>query len=212
LNASGARTAVTCRLLGVGAMSSPRFRPAGLLVEHAGARVVIDGGPGAEPSKRIDAWLVSDHRAELMREIRALAHRWGLEPRVGVFRAGELSVEPEPVVHTSHATYGYLICAGGARIAWAPEFFAFPRWARHADLMFAEAAGYGRPIRFANDAGGHMAAVDVCREARRCGVRRLVLAHIGRPSIRAIDAGCSPPFGEWGIEGHVYRVLDVGIS
>jgi hypothetical protein len=31
-----------------------------------------------------------------------------------------------------------------------------------------------------------------------------VLAHIGRPSLRAIDAGLPLPFGEWGTEGTTY--------
>ena len=35
-------------LLGVGAMNSPRYAPAGLLVEQGRVRVVIDGGPGAD--------------------------------------------------------------------------------------------------------------------------------------------------------------------
>lgn len=34
-------------LLGVGAMRSPRFAPAGLLVANAGIRVAFDGGLGS---------------------------------------------------------------------------------------------------------------------------------------------------------------------
>ena len=37
-------------LLGIGAMNSPRYAPAGLLIEHGQVRVAIDGGPGAEPA------------------------------------------------------------------------------------------------------------------------------------------------------------------
>jgi hypothetical protein len=48
---------------------SPRFAPAGLLIEHGGDRVMIDGAPGAEPRGRIEDWLVTDARAELIREI-----------------------------------------------------------------------------------------------------------------------------------------------
>ena len=40
-------------LLGVGAMNSPRYAPAGLLVEHGTVRVAIDGGPGAAPAARL---------------------------------------------------------------------------------------------------------------------------------------------------------------
>ena len=42
-------------LLGVGAMNSPRYAPAGLLVECGGSRVMIDGGPGAEPKGELNA-------------------------------------------------------------------------------------------------------------------------------------------------------------
>jgi hypothetical protein len=42
-------------LLGIGAMASPRYRPAGLLVEYAAARVMLDDGPRAAPAGRLDA-------------------------------------------------------------------------------------------------------------------------------------------------------------
>jgi hypothetical protein len=194
-------------LLGVGAMQSPRFAPAGLLVECRGARVMLDGGPGAEPHGRLDAWLVTDLRAELIREIRARAARHHLEPEVAGFaRERTLRIHPQPVVHTSHATYGYRIELGAYRVVWAPEFLVFPEWASGADLVFADGAGWNRPIRFARGAGGHACVLDVAREARRRGVRRLVFAHIGRPTIRAIDAGQGPPFGELGHDGQVFAI------
>jgi hypothetical protein len=142
-------------LLGVGAMNSPRYSPAGLLISCGQVRVAIDGGP---------------------------------------------------VVHTSHPAYGYLIQASGARVAWAPEFLEFPTWAAGTDLMFAEAAGWARPIRFAKGTGGHAPALEVAEQAARHGVRRLVFAHIGRPTITALDAGHVPPFGEIGKEGATYTV------
>lgn len=40
-------------LLGAGAMNSPRYAPAGLLVEYKDHRVMIDGGPGAEPAAKL---------------------------------------------------------------------------------------------------------------------------------------------------------------
>jgi hypothetical protein len=46
----------------------------------------------------------------------------------------------------------------------------------------------------------------VADAARRYGVRRLVFAHIGRPSIRARDVETPLPYGEWGCEGREYRV------
>jgi GNAT superfamily N-acetyltransferase len=108
------------RLLGIGAAASPRFPPAGLLIEHTGARVALDGGPGAEADGRLDARLVTDGRAELMPAIRRAARDRGLEPAVRAFEAPHLGVEPLPVVHTSHPTFGYLI---GKTVVWAPEFW-----------------------------------------------------------------------------------------
>jgi hypothetical protein len=191
-------------LLGVGAMNSPRYSPAGLLISHGQVRVAIDGGPGAEPAGPLAAWLVTDERAELIRELRRLAAAHGLSPAVRAYRAGGLAITPQPVVHTSHPAYGYLIQASGARVAWAPEFLEFPPWAAGTDLMFAEAASWARPIRFAGGAGGHAPTLEVAEQAARHGVRRLVFAHIGRPTIKALDAGHVPPFGEIGKEGATY--------
>lgn len=192
-------------LLGVGAMNSPRYHPAGLLLSYAGRRVAFDGGQGAEPGRgHLDAWLVTDAKAELIREIRSLARSYDTVPRVAPYERGALTVRPLPVSHTSHPTYGYLIEAGGVRAVWAPEFWEFPEWSAGAELMFADAAAWTRPIRFAGGVGGHASVGAVAAEARRRGVRRLVLAHIGRPAIRAHDAGERPPYGEWGREGRHY--------
>jgi hypothetical protein len=72
--------------------------------------------------------------------------------------------------------------------------------------MFAEAAGWNRPIGFAGGVGGHAAALQVAEEARNHGVRRLVFAHMCRPTVRAIYAGERPPFGEIGADRRRYRV------
>lgn len=56
-------------------------------------------------------------------------------------------------------------------------------WARHADLVFAEASSWNRPIRFRGGVGGHLDALSVQRAAREAHVKRLVFAHIGRPTI-----------------------------
>jgi hypothetical protein len=194
-------------LLGVGAMNSPRFRPAGLLVAWSGRRLMLDGGGTAAPLAPVDAWLLTDDAAELISDIRRRARAVGAAPAVGVWDRDDLRVRPLPVRHTSHATYGYGIEAPGRRAVWAPEFWEFPAWAAGADLMFADAAGWRRPIRFAGGVGGHAAVLDTAELARRSGVRRLVFAHIGRPSIAAIDAGERPPFGEWGVEGRRYRLV-----
>lgn len=192
--------------LGVGAAASPRYAPAGLLVEHGDGRVMLDGGPGSAPSAPLTAWLVTDPRAELIARIRALGRELGVEPRMGDLRLGPLTIESRPVVHTNHATCGYLVLVGGRRVAWAPEFMEFPDWAGGADLMFAEAAGWDRPIRFAGGVGGHLHLLAVAEAARASGVRRLVFAHIGRPVIRALDRGERPPFGTIGSDGEAFTL------
>jgi len=193
-------------LLGVGAMNSPRYAPAGLLIECGSTRVMIDGGLGAEPQRKVLAWLVTDERAELIREIRKLARPRALEPLVGGYSKNTLSVKPHKVVHTSHDTYGYLIRSYGKKIVWAPEFLVFPTWAQDAHLMFADAAGWTRPILFRGGVGGHASVEQVARDALKYKIKRLVFAHIGRPTIKAIDAGKLPTFGEFGVDGAVYDV------
>jgi hypothetical protein len=191
--------------LGVGAQNSPRYAPAGLLVSCAGAVVAIDGGPGAEPPERVDAWVVTDDRAELIAPLRRLAARRGLTPAATSVCYGDLVAECLPVVHTSHSTFGFLLHDAAGRVAvWAPEFLEFPGWAKAADLMFAEAAAWNRPIRFRGRAGGHLDVLAVAEAARTYGVRRLVFAHIGRPTIRALDRGERPPFGEFAHDRQVF--------
>jgi hypothetical protein len=191
--------------LGVGAADSPRYAPAGLLVARGGVRVMLDGGPGAEPTGRLDAWLVTDERAELRSQLRRLAAERGLRPHAGSFQQGALQIDAHPVVHTSHPTFGYRIEAPEGTVVWAPEFLEFPGWAHGAGLMFAEAAGWERPIRFAGGVGGHL-HVPAVAEAHRHRVGRLVFAHIGRPTIRAIDRGEQPAFGEFARDGQEFRV------
>lgn len=165
---------------------------------------MLDGGPGAEPDGPLDAWLVTDEKAELIGSIRRAAATRGATPHAIEFDMPGLRITPKPVEHTSHPTVGFLIETRARRIGWAPEFFRFPEWAAGIDLLFADAAGWRRPIRFGRGVGGHAAALDVAEEARRRGVGRLVFAHVGRPTIRAIDAGEAPPFGEIGVEGRRY--------
>lgn len=192
-------------LLGVGAAASPRYPPAGLLVEYRGARVVLDGGPGADVDGPLDAWLVTDQRAELIAAIRRMARALDVEPRTAEFHERGLRLSPRQVVHTSHPAFGYLIQAASRVVVWAPEFWSFPAWASGADLMFSDAAGWSRSIRFAGGVGGHMSALAVAEAARQHGVKRLVLAHLGRPTLRALDARERTPFGEVGVVGRTYR-------
>ncbi|MEQ4208598.1 hypothetical protein [Actinopolymorpha sp. B9G3] len=192
-------------LLGVGAMNSPRFAPAGLVLRYAGHRIVFDGGTRTPTlPRRIDAWLVTDEHAELRSVLRHMAAELGTEPRAASLAYDDLEVLSHPVVHTSHPAYGYRIVTPGLVVVWAPEFWEFPSWAADADLMFAEAASWDRPIRFRGGVGGHASVRDVGAAAAGHGVRRLVYAHIGRPSIRAIDRGLRPEIGEWGHEGRTY--------
>jgi hypothetical protein len=167
---------------------------------------MLDGGPGAEPAGRVHAWLLTDERAELRSRLRKLAGEQGLRPRAGGFARGDLRIDTRPVVHTSHPTFGYLIQAPEGTVVWAPEFLEFPSWAQGVKLMFAEAAGWERPIRFAGGVGGHLHVPAVAEAARRHRVGRLVFAHIGRPTIRAIDRGERPTFGEFAHDGQVFRV------
>jgi len=187
-------------------MNSPRYAPAGLLIEYGKNRVMLDGGPGSEPSGRLDAWLVTDAQGELMPDIRALARAKGFQSCVAPYSKDGVTVRPRPVVHTSHPSYGYLLRSGGRKVVWAPEFFAFPAWAAGADLMFAEASSWDRPIRFADGVGGHCPVQVVAQEAKQQRIKRLVFAHIGRPTIRALDAGKQPRFGQVGKDGEVYLV------
>jgi hypothetical protein len=187
-------------------MNSPRYRPAGLLVAWAGHRVMLDGGGSADPGPPLDAWLVCDEHAELAPQIRRRAVELSVHPTVGPFQAGNTRLRPLPVRHTSRPTVGYLIETAFQRAVWAPEFWEFPHWAAGSDLMFADAAGWSRPIRFARGIGGHACVRDVAAAARGAAVRRLIFAHIGRPSIRAIDRGELPEFGEWGYDGAVFRL------
>jgi hypothetical protein len=167
---------------------------------------MIDGGPGAEPGDKLDAWLVTDERAELIGSIRRSAAAKGLVPYAGPFRKSGLLIEIRRVVHTNHPTYGYRIRALGFTVVWAPEFYRFPAWAKGADLMFADGAGWDRPIRFVGGVGGHMDVVSVARQATRFGIGRLVFAHIGRPTLRALAQGKTPPFGELATDGQIFII------
>ena len=117
---------------------------------------MIDGGPGAAPSGRIDAWLVTDARAELISALRRLARRCRLIPEIRAI---------------DNRTRGRVL---------------------------------GR-IWFAGRVGGHASVAEVCASAERNGVRRLVIAHVGRPTLTALDRGLRLPWGELGREGRTYR-------
>jgi hypothetical protein len=54
--------------------------------------------------------------------------------------------------------------------------------------------------------GGHRQVPAVAEAARRHRVGRLVFAHIGRPTIRALEGGARPVFGEFARDGQAFRV------
>jgi hypothetical protein len=60
---------------------------------------------------------------------------------------------------------------------------------------------------FAKRVGGHAAALDVAEAAQAMNVARLVFAHVGKPTIHALDAGKSFPFGELGQERTTYELI-----
>ena len=60
--------------------------------------------------------------------------------------------------------------------------------------MCSEAAGWNRPILFRGGVGGHASVEQVASDAQKYRIKKLVFAHIGRPTIKAMDAGKLP----WG--------------
>ena len=194
-------------LLGVGTMSAPRYAPAGLLIRWGPVRVAIDGRPGAEPPGTLDAWLVTDEHAELRAALRRLAHKYGLAgPAITDYAAPGLRVRPYPVEHTSHRACGYQISAGCRIAVWAPEFWRFPDWADGADLMFAEAAAWDRPIRFRGGAGGHAPVTQVAAEAARRGIGRLGYAHICAAGAAGDGRWVAPVVRRMGSRGRTYNL------
>jgi hypothetical protein len=143
-------------------MASERYAPAGLLIERHGRAIMIDGGPGAEPDRPVEDWLLRDERAELIAKIRRMARE-----KFSVRPACRLCLARRPAdrrrAGRARATYGYRIQLGNSMAAWAPEFLEFPRWATSAKIMFADTAGWNRPIRFAKRVGGHAAGARGCR-------------------------------------------------
>jgi hypothetical protein len=67
--------------------------------------------------------------------------------------------------------------------------------------MFAEASSWNRPMLFRGRVGGHASVEEFASDAQKYAVKKLVYAHIGRPTIRSLDAGKHASFGEFGREG-----------
>jgi hypothetical protein len=77
---------------------------------------MIDGGPGVEPDRPVEDWLVTDQRAELIAKIGRMAReKFSVRPRAGSASLDDLRIDAEPVVQTSRATYGYRIKLGNWR-------------------------------------------------------------------------------------------------
>jgi hypothetical protein len=51
-----------------------------------------------------------------------------------------------------------------------------------------------------------MDVIAVAAAAREHNVRRLIFAHIGRPTLKAMDRGEQPPFGQFACDGQVFRL------
>ncbi|GLZ12848.1 hypothetical protein Acsp04_30830 [Actinomadura sp. NBRC 104425] len=176
-------------LLGVGTAGSPRFAPAGLLVEYGRTHVGFDGGPGSEPPETVQAWLVRRRDGPgYLRLCRIAADSGMPRPSVASFRHGALRVEPLPLA--GDAPVGYRIAAGRRTAVWAPECRGLPLWAEDADLVFAGTPAMRRTVE----------------AARRLSVRRLVFVHLDEQACAAMDSGRAPPFGEWGVEGGRYHL------
>jgi len=111
-------------LLGIGAAGSPRFAPAGLLVEYGRTHVGFDGGPGSEPPETVQAWLV--------RRRDEAGH-----PRL--CRIAADSGMPQPAVAS----------LGRRTAVWAPECRGLPLWAEDADLVFAGTSGMRQTVEAA---------------------------------------------------------------
>ena len=67
--------------------------------------------------------------------------------------------------------------------------------------MFAEAAGWNRPIFFRGGVGGQASVEQVARDAIKYKIKRLIFAHISRPTIKALKARKRSFFGEFGKGG-----------
>jgi hypothetical protein len=108
------------------------------------------------PIPGISEEVMEKRACEVLRDLKVTTLQ---SPRLVVASLSGGQRQSVAVVHTNHP--GYLITAPGRVVVWAPEFLEFPPWAEGADPMFAEAAGWDRPIRFARGIGGHMATPTV---------------------------------------------------
>jgi len=186
-------------LMGVGSTRMLRYKPAGLLIEHAGRRIMLDGGEANPPKGNLDAWLVTDDHSASIAKIRKLAEDRGVEAMVGVFYADSTTIEPRLIHGAAGDAWGYLITTDGRKVAWAPSFKEFPGWADGADLMFAEAASWDM-------------VTTIAEQAKERGVKRLVFAHIGRSTLRALDKGETASFGEFGRDGDTFLVRSAAMA
>jgi hypothetical protein len=182
-------------LTGIGSWGHSRLAAAGLVVQKGNTRVLIDGPPS--DLEGVQAWLVTS--SEALPHVNRLMHKAGVQPYMGSLHVEGLDVEPHQVRLGAGSAFGYLIKTDGRRVVWAPRFSEFPRWARGADLMFADGGGW-TPEPF----GDHASVQEVSKQARKHGVRKLVFGHILAPTIRAMGKGLRPSYGDIGEPGNIY--------
>lgn len=169
--------------IGTGAMGSQKRKGAALLIEYGGQRVQIDGEKPGDIQPELNALRVTDPRAW---NAKAAVEADGT---VGHYESGGLAVKPRKVKHTAHDVYGYLIEAGGKRVAYLPELWEWPEWAENLDLAIVDGSAWKKDIAFGGGKGGHRSVLGLAETAAKRDVKRVVATHVGQPTQAAVEAG-----------------------
>jgi hypothetical protein len=164
--------------IGTGALKSKRTGAA-LLINTPTKRVQIDA-QSPQDIKHPDELLITDPKAW---NARAAKKEGGTVRKI---QLADLTIEPKPVKHTSHPVFGYLIKSKTKTVAYAPEFWKIPKWAKGADVLIADGSSWSRPIIFKGKVGGHVAAKELVDQAKSMGIKRIILTHIGKNTEHAL--------------------------
>ena len=174
-------------------MNSPRYAPAGLLIERGTVRVAIDGGPGAEPAGPLAAWLVTDQHAELIRPLRrmAAARRSPRSRRLPRQRAGHHAASGRP-----HLAPDLWIPHRGR---WYPRRLGpgvprIPRLGRRRRPDVRRGGGLGTSHPFRQERRRARTGAAVAGQAARHGGRRLV-SPMSAACHRGAGRRAGSPFG-----------------